>query len=68
MSWGAKAIMFLDFADGSARISELVDCPGVEITDRYFNKENKTKRTITFNGKEFDKIEDVVLAWEVKYL
>lgn len=48
---------------GSVMQSELLDYPGISITDHWDKKKKKTHRTISYQGKEFPNISTAIEHW-----
>ena len=62
--YATKAVMFASLAKGGhLQVRELVDYPGVVISDEQTTRKDSWKRTIAFGDKEFETIGEAIEAW-----
>ncbi len=65
MSYSAKLVLHLNQgADGSTMVRELVDYPGVQISDTFLKKQKKTIRTIVYKNTQFKTLDSAVKEWK----
>lgn len=63
-SYAAKKTMFASLAKGGhLQISELVDYPGITLSDCKKDRNAQWTRTISFDGEEFETIGAAIEAW-----
>lgn len=67
MGYNAKLVLHLNMGSkGSVLTKELTDFPGITVSDTWDKKKRKNTRIISFDQKEFPKIEAAVSAWKEK--
>lgn len=65
MSYAVKLLMHLNYGSkGSAMVRELIDFPGVTITDEYDKKNRKSTRTIVLHDIEYKTLDAAISEWK----
>jgi hypothetical protein len=65
-SYRSKLLLHLNQgSEGSTMQSELLDYPGIVVTDFWNKKKRKTHRTITFMGKDFPTLVTAIEQWNL---
>jgi hypothetical protein len=67
VGYGAKLIMHLSLAKGGSQfVRELVDHPGIMVTDFRETRDHKFERRITYNGNTYETFDEAVNIWKFK--
>jgi antitoxin component HigA of HigAB toxin-antitoxin module len=62
--WRLETKFHEKLPEGVIHVRQCVDHPGVIVTDTLLYAENKRRRSVIFNGREYLTISEAVRAWD----